>query len=194
MTNRNSTQERINLLDQLPVHKVEHFGRPLKDHLIGTHNLLDQWGCSEALCLAGLFHSVYGTGTFKTVTLAAEHRQQLRSLIGEYAESLVYIYCMSDRKKLLMENQSPPFYWVSHNSHEQTRLSRDVLVDLIALEAANYVEQLPFGTVKTDAVFHDMRIRFESVDTLMTKAARKAVKQMIDSHAHLFSPYSKNDS
>ena len=175
--------ERIRLLDSLPVQGIEHFGRPLKDHLVGTHDLLERWGCTEDVCLAGLFHSVYGTRTFRLVTMATLHRQHLRTLIGGYAESLVYIFCMSDRKKLLMANQSAPFIWTNHLTNERTRLACEVLCDLVEIEAANYVEQLPFGTVKSDAVFQDMRVRFESAEPLMSVSAREAVRQAIDDHA-----------
>ena len=187
-------QERINLLDEQPIHETEHFGRPLREHLIGTHDLLERWGCSEDLCLAGLFHSVYGTKTFKSVSLATTHRQRLHSLIGENAELLVYIFCMSDRKKLLMDNRSVPFYWVNHINHDRTELSHEVLADLVELEAANYVEQLPFGTVKTDAVFRDMQTRFESADPLMSTAAREAVQDAIKGHAHLFESCANQNS
>ena len=57
--------QRIKLLDRVPVKGMEHFGRPFREHLIGTHDLLDQWQNSENVCLAGLFHSVYGTKTFR---------------------------------------------------------------------------------------------------------------------------------
>ena len=179
--------ERISLLDSLPIQDIEHFGRPLKDHLVGTHDLLDDWGCVEDVCLAGLFHSVYGTRTFKSVTLATRYRQRLRALIGKYAESLVYIFCMGDRKKLLMDNRSAPFFWINHLSNERTNLSREVLGDLVELEAANYVEQLPFGTVKSNVVFQDMRVRFESVESHMSPNARAAVQQVIEDYVQLSS-------
>jgi hypothetical protein len=179
--------ERIRLLDSLPVQGIEHFGRPLKDHLVGTHDLLENWGCTEDVCLAGLFHSVYGTKTFKLVTMATLYRQHIRALIGEHAESLVYIFCLSDRKKLLMGNQSVPFFWTNHLTNERTKLGHEALGDLVEIEAANYVEQLPFGTVKSDAVFQDMRIRFESAESLMSVNAWAAIQQVIDDYVQLYS-------
>ena len=185
MKETKSRQEKIGLLDTLSIQHVEHFGRPLKEHLVGTHDLLERWGCSEDLCLAGLFHSVYGTGTFKSVSLPADRRQSLRQLIGVYAESLVYVFCMSDRRKLLMDNQSAPYYWVSHLNHERTGLSYETLADLVELEVANYLEQLPFGAVKTDIVFQDMQARLESAESLMSINARAAFWQAIEDYAHL---------
>ncbi len=38
----------------------------LLDHLKGVHDLLVQWGGSKPLATAGLFHSVYGTESYKT--------------------------------------------------------------------------------------------------------------------------------
>ena len=32
------------------------------DHLSGCEEQLREWGCEDAVCWAGLYHSVYGTG------------------------------------------------------------------------------------------------------------------------------------
>ena len=58
MKNNKNMLERISLLDRLSIQDIEHFGRPLKDHLVGTHDLLERWGCSEDVCLAGLFQII----------------------------------------------------------------------------------------------------------------------------------------
>jgi hypothetical protein len=177
--------ERIKLLDSLQIQDIRHFGRPLKDHLVGTHDLLDRWGGTESICLAGLFHSVYGTRTFKTQALATRHRQRLCALIGDYAESLVYIFGMSDRKHLLLENRSAPFFWLNHLTGERTELAGHVLNDLVEIEAANFVEQLPFGTVKTETVFQDMLNRFKSAESRMSACAREAIQHVNLSHGRI---------
>lgn len=77
--------------------KVRHSGRTLFDHLKGTHDLLRDWGCAEHVCVAGLFHSVYGTQHFRHETLSLEQRPLLRQLIGDQAEKLVYLFGVGDR-------------------------------------------------------------------------------------------------
>ena len=164
--------ERIKLLDRLPVMDMQHFGRPFKEHLIGTYDLLDQWQNSSAVCLAGLFHSVYGTKTFSSAALSTESRDAVRSLIGEEAEALVFVFGLSDRKHLLLENGSPPYRWVNYRTGEQTEIDEQSLNRLVEMEVANFLEQLPFRSDKPDSVFRDMRHRFESTLSRMSAGAR----------------------
>lgn len=172
--------ERIKLLDRVPVKGIEHFGRTLEEHLIGTHDLLDQWQNTESVCLAGLFHSVYGTKTFSTNALTTESRKYVRSLIGEQAEALVFVFGMSDRKRLLLDNHSPPYRWIDHRTGEQTEIDEKFLNTLVEMEVANFIEQLPFRTDKADSVFHDMRHRFESTVTRMSAGARNEYHRVFD--------------
>ena len=51
----------LKLINSWGAKEVAHSGRTLLDHLFGVHNLLAEWGAAPKLCLAGLFHSIYGT-------------------------------------------------------------------------------------------------------------------------------------
>ena len=172
--------ERIELLDRVPVEGMEHFGRPFKEHLIGTHDLLDQWENSPGVCLAGLFHSIYGTKTFELAALSTDSRDDVRSLIGEQAEALVFAFGMSDRKRLLLENQSPPYRWIDHRTGEQTEIDEEFLNGLVEMEVANFIEQMPFRTDKADSVIRDMRHRFESNLSRMSAGARDEYNRVFD--------------
>jgi len=79
--------------------QIRHSGRDFFEHLKGTHDLLRDWGNPEYLCLAGLFHSIYGTQFFKHKTLSLEQRDALIDLIGVKAEALAYLFCTQDRRK-----------------------------------------------------------------------------------------------
>ena len=54
--------------------------------------------------------------------LTTESRDDVRLLIGEQAEALVFVFGMSDRKRLLLENRSPPYRWIDHRTGEQTEI------------------------------------------------------------------------
>ena len=183
MPNRNQRSERIELLDCLPVGGIEHFGRPLEEHLIGTHDLLDQWHNSKSVCIAGLFHSIYGTKTFSPAALTTESRDDVCSLIGERAEALVFVFGASDRKRLLLENRSPPYRWVDHRTGEQTEICEVFLNNLVEIEVANFIEQMPFIADKADSVIQDMRHRFESTMSRMSVGAREAFCRAFDVHS-----------
>ena len=89
------------------VDDIEHTDKSYLAHLIAVCRGLDRWGCEEHVCLAGLFHSIYGTELFQGFTLPFEKRDEVRKLIGERAEHLAWINCVLDRA-------------VFDNSHTQT--------------------------------------------------------------------------
>lgn len=78
----------IGLLVRLGAAEIPHSGATLLDHLVGTYDLLLDWGAPDATCVAGLFHSVYGTPRFKQVL--TDDRELIKDAIGPEAESLVW--------------------------------------------------------------------------------------------------------
>ncbi|HEX7080648.1 MAG TPA: hypothetical protein VF329_06515 [Gammaproteobacteria bacterium] len=92
-----SLEQGISKLSELGAAKVDHIVGDLAAHLEGTYQLLRLWGNSEPICLAGLYHAVYGTDDFPHMLIGLESREQVRELIGEMAERLVYIYGACDR-------------------------------------------------------------------------------------------------
>jgi hypothetical protein len=67
------------------------------DHLSGVESAMRRWGLPESLCLAGLFHSVYGTQGFGYYTLPLAHRCKVQQLIGKRGEAAVFYNCVMDR-------------------------------------------------------------------------------------------------
>ena len=175
--------QRIRLLQSVPVDPIEHFGRPLSDHLIGTHDLLYEWGNAEHVCLAGLFHSIYGTKTFTRATVTTRERNRIRRLIGTDAEMLVYIFCMSDRRRLLLDNQVPPYCWTDHRTGKASPITNDVLNQLVEIEVANFVEQIPVLTASPARVLEDMRYRFAVARSRMSPLAARAFARALDDKA-----------
>ena len=85
-------------LEQLGTDETEHTHGSLREHLRGTYALLAGWGASEETCLAGLFHSIYGTEKFKTTTIPLDQRDNVRHRIGDEAERLVYLDAVLDAR------------------------------------------------------------------------------------------------
>src|SRR5439155_21070651 len=79
------------------VDKVGHTGKSYLAHLIGVYRDMEDRGCPEELCRAGMFHSIYGTELFQGFKLPLESRPEIRDLIGERAERLAYLNCALDR-------------------------------------------------------------------------------------------------
>ena len=109
-------------LHELGAHKTPHSGRMLFDHLKGVHDLLRDWDNPEDVCNAGLFHSIYGTGSFKHQSLM--DRAVLVEVIGEYAEGLVQLFSVA-RDRPMFDSIDDP-------------LKR---VQLMEIEAANLLDQ-----------------------------------------------------
>ncbi len=118
-----------------------HSGRALLDHLVGTWRLLKEWGCEEQVCLAGLFHSVYGTSIYRHRSVSAHERGAVRALIGARAEELAFVFGVIAR----------PNAWSGALTHGKATLhgvddalltlEPRMLDDLLELEIANLVEQ-----------------------------------------------------
>mmetsp|Transcript_31798 Transcript_31798/g.45206 ORF Transcript_31798/g.45206 Transcript_31798/m.45206 type:complete len:260 (+) Transcript_31798:3-782(+) len=73
---------------------------PLDHHLKGVQAVLRFWESDEHIVKAGLFHSIYGTEGFQGFTLDLKERNNIRELIGEKAERMVFNFCMIDRATL----------------------------------------------------------------------------------------------
>jgi hypothetical protein len=123
--------------------KQAHSGHTLWSHLSGVHDILHRAKQPEYVCIAGLFHSVYGTKSFKPVTIEKTKRAQVAELIGQEAEALAFAFCELPRPKLfeaaLRSKQTPSEInaFAQSGNEAQTQFYQD----LLALECANLLEQ-----------------------------------------------------
>jgi hypothetical protein len=131
------------LKDYLLNHSVasaEHSGATLWEHLVGVHRILQVVGSDDYVCNAGLFHSVYGTQSFKTVSVDKSKRNEVQALIGVQAESLVWAFCTLPRPALLESSlKQQSFDWA--DKLEGVNDAKQFAQDLIRLECANLLEQ-----------------------------------------------------
>lgn len=135
-----STGDARALLDMLGAGDHAHSGRTLRDHLLGTFELLRSWGCDRDLCIGGLLHSVYGTNAFQVACVDRAGRDRLRALIGERAERLVYLFCASERPRAFLQCMAGGALTDRFTGAEH-EVSRDDLRGLFAIECANLAEQ-----------------------------------------------------
>ena len=82
------------------IEDIPHTHKTYLGHLIAVYRMMQLEGCTEEVCQAGMFHSVYGTERFQGFKLPLERRDEVRSLIGDRAERLAYINCAMDRASL----------------------------------------------------------------------------------------------
>ena len=78
-------------------------GRSLLHHLIATYRLLFRWNRRRELCLAGLFHSVYGTARNIRPQVPPDRRKDVQDVIGTEAEGLAFHFSTMDQERFLQE-------------------------------------------------------------------------------------------
>jgi hypothetical protein len=132
----------LELLRAHALDRVPHSAEDLLAHLQGTCALLRAWGAREALALAGLCHSVFGTEMFGGDALPTSLRDDLSARIGAEAARLVWLFGVIDRRSFTAaaRGQGRPR---ARRSGELLELDERDLADLAELYAANAVEQLP---------------------------------------------------
>ncbi len=123
--------------------KHAHSGLTLWSHLSGVHRILAAAKQPQYVCTAGFFHSVYGTKSFKPVTIEKTKRSEVAQLIGSQAEALAFAFCELPRPKLLEaqlrnKHASPPAEISAFVVKDQ---AQQFYLDLLALECANLIEQ-----------------------------------------------------
>ena len=174
------TRYQAYLVEHLHVHDVRHGERSLFAHLSGTHELLRDWGNPEAVCTAGLFHSVYGTVQFWHQSLAIGQRSTLRNLIGAEAEELVYAFCVAGRPKAFLaqaDGTSEPVTIRDHHTGGTLALSRAALSRLLEIEAANLIEQ------NSDAPLALGQLRKAPISAAARAAVGHRLLQLVNAHA-----------
>jgi hypothetical protein len=90
----NNFTKKTDFLKSIGSDKVKHGEQTLLDHLIDTHDILQESREEQFLLDAGLFHSVYGTASFMPEGGLLDNRQVVIDLIGEQAEEIVYWFCI----------------------------------------------------------------------------------------------------
>ncbi|WP_437657349.1 DUF6817 domain-containing protein [Sorangium sp. So ce1182] len=162
MTTGARTVDPATILKVYGVDGTEHTDRTFYDHLMGTGDMLRRWGCDEHVCLAGYFHAFYGTeGTTEYKSpMALSARGELRARIGDAAEELVYLYCVSrDRHEYGLDVVRPAGWSIKNRLAPPARIAvpRATLIDLAVIDAANLVEQFARMSRVTRAWFRVAR-------------------------------------
>ena len=124
---------------------VEHTDKGYLAHAIGVHNDLRAWGCSDEVCRAGMYHSIYGTEFFQRFTLPLQRRGEVRALIGERAERLAYCNCAMDRPSFdqAVARGVPPYTFQDRITGPSIELSKEDFNDLCTIHLCDWLEQVP---------------------------------------------------
>ena len=127
------------------IDRIPHSDKTYLAHLIAVYKDMEALGCSQELCRAGMFHSIYGTERFQGFKLALERRPQVRDLIGRRAEWLAYLNCAMDRPAFdrALEKNEEPFLYVDRITKEEIPLSAQDFDDVCRIHLYDWLEQVP---------------------------------------------------
>jgi len=132
-------------LMELGIEKVSHTAKSYLAHLVGLYRLMEARGCTEELCRAGMFHSIYGTQRFQGFKLPLERRAEVRELIGDRAERLAYLNCAMHRPSFdhLVSVPAGPYRITDRITEQEVNLSREDFDDLARIHVFDWLEQVP---------------------------------------------------
>jgi (p)ppGpp synthase/HD superfamily hydrolase len=133
----------VEYLVQLGADRTRHSDCTLLDHLAGLHRDLTAWQCSEDVCMAGLFHSIYGTQSFHHKSISLERRDEVRRVIGARAERLVYLYRAVDRRAFDASlEKNGPVEVPDVETGQTVTLEQTEFDDLCRLQLCDHLEQM----------------------------------------------------
>ena len=122
----------VDYLKEIGCDNQQHSGnRSLLHHLVGVSLMLSEGEASDALCIAGLFHSIYGTSVFRPKMISMEDRDEIKDLIGIEAENLVYQFCIlpKDRRAGIYALEESPLkddlYDLAHANSDEQRIWKE---------------------------------------------------------------------
>jgi hypothetical protein len=140
-----SFKQLTDFLLELGTEQVSHTEKSYLAHVIGVYNDMKAHGCTEELCRAGMFHSIYGTELFQRFALPLERRPDVRALIGERAERLAYLNCAMDRDSFdqALSCREGPSRFRDRLTGEDVELSEDDFTDLCKIHLYDWLEQVP---------------------------------------------------
>ncbi len=166
----------LDLLRAFGAARREHSGRFLLDHLVGTHAILREWQAPDEVCLAGLFHSVYGTEIYEVQSADLGERGRVAAAIGARAEELAYLFCVTAREGLFeaVGQSEPVLYDRVHDA--PLPVSHATLGALLEIEAANTLEQAQRLEQLEPEVVALTREKFDLAASHLSPAARRALQ------------------
>jgi hypothetical protein len=138
---RDTLAEHYRRLLALGADAFPHVAGTLAPHLLRTASLLQRWGSRPALCVAGLYHAVYGTDGIRGSLVALDRRDAIAGSIGSDAEYITYLYGACDRDAFHPRiGTSASLQFVDRFTRSEYPIADTALRDFSELTLANELE------------------------------------------------------
>ena len=168
----------LDLLKEFNTDKNPHTNRTLSNHLIGTYDLLEKWDNTKEICLAGLFHSIYGTVVYQISSANLSKRKYIENIIGKRAEELAYLFCVTDRREYfdLIEKNQIILKDIVHN--KEIHISKNDLNALIEIEFANILEHIVLLDIEEKMIL-DFKDKINKTKNYISTKSYKDLKKFL---------------
>ena len=182
MSDSCATVDPIERLEALGADALPHVNGSLAAHLRATQALLQSFGNRDALCLAGLYHAVYGTAGFRPSLVDVENRQYVADVIGAEAEALAYLYGACDRSTFHPRiGSGDQCRFADRFRSDERMITLEELRDFCELTVANELELASRSTTFRRRYGCELRQFFERMNGLLSPAATRAYQTMLGS-------------
>lgn len=159
-------QQLLEYLKEIGCDNTNHSGRSLLDHLKGTYDILKSWDNKEYVCLAGLFHSIYGSRNFSFAKRSYENRFEVVQHIGSRAELLVFFFSLFTIEDLI--NTKVTGNKASIDLKEHTiEISGLLYNQLVQISIANITEQFQYLPEHHFKAVKDCRNEFKGLKNVL---------------------------
>lgn len=160
--------------------QMSHPGGTLLEHLQRVQRLLAEWEADPAIQAAGLCHATYGTDGFAPALLPLTERATLVALIGEPAESLVYLYASCDRATVYprINGTAATAFRDRFTGHEH-HPSPDDLRAFLEITAANELDVLKHNAELAKQHGPELHGFLTGAGSLLSPAAQDAVARQL---------------
>ncbi|MGH7907125.1 MAG: DUF6817 domain-containing protein [Candidatus Binataceae bacterium] len=134
------------------------------------------------MCIAGLFHGVYGTESYRFRCATLGHRERIRQVIGDKPEYLVYLFCVGRRPFFTEISSLRPLLY-DRSRGEYALISPEDLRDLLEIEAANWVDLMPRYRMHRE-VLEKFSAGIESAKNVLSPGAYQSITEVMRKKRH----------
>lgn len=175
----NPSKAEMDLLIEFSTDKNPHAMGALLHHLIGTRDLLVEWGNRSETCAGGLFHSIYGTEDHKIQSASLGIRAEVASVIGQPAEELAFLFCVTARSDFTAQAGARATVLWDHVHGIHVPVTAETVDALIEIDVANFVEQVHPMLAKRSWI-EGARKKLDIAAGHMSSDARTALSRLVE--------------
>jgi hypothetical protein len=138
-------------LMRLGVHKIAHQDETLMHHMYRTCSILQDMKAEDHICLAGLFHGVYGTEGLhndNVESIPEDRRVEVRAAVGSHVEQMIFNFSVMSYaslgksfRKLMRPSGQPELK--DRRTGEDIPLDRDEFENILRMKLGDVLAHMP---------------------------------------------------